>query len=212
MIRDQVLTWLAQNVSAQRLQHILGVEQMCIELAHCHRVDSEKAAQAGLLHDLAKFFEPLRLLQMAQAEGIEIDAICRATPHLLHAEVSAIVARDQFGVQDEEILNAVRHHTLGCPHMSQLSCIVFVADALEPSRGSTPELEAMRSGCRENLYKSVQQTCDYSLKHLMKTGRLIHPRTILTRNWALQTVKRLPTFNEPKQEAAHTNVTLVNYE
>ena len=203
MIRDQVLTWLAQNVSAHRLQHILGVEQMCIDLARCHRVDSEKAAQAGLLHDLAKSFEPLRLLQMAQAEGVEIDAVCRATPHLLHAEVSAIVARDRFGIQDEEILNAVRHHTLGSPQMSRLSCIVFVADALEPSRGSTPELEAMRGGCRENLYKSVQHTCDYSLRHLMKTGLLIHPRTILTRNWALQTAKRLQTSNNPKEAAHH---------
>lgn len=208
MIREPVLTWLAQNVSAHRLQHILGVEQLCRELGHCYRVEPEKAAQAGLLHDLAKFFEPPRLLHMAQAEGIEIDAVCRATPHLLHAEVSAIVARDEFGVQDPEILDAVRHHTLGCPHMSPLSCIVFIADALEPSRGKTAKLEAMRSECRKNLYKSVQQVCDYSIKHLMKSGRLIHPRTILTRNWALQTVKRQPPFKPEATPIMTTSVHL----
>ena len=62
-----------------------------------------------------------------------------ATPHLLHADVSAIVARDEFGVKDKEILEAVRNHTLGRPGMSHLSCIVFVADVLEPNRGDSPQ-------------------------------------------------------------------------
>jgi HD superfamily phosphohydrolase YqeK len=72
--------------------------------------------------------------------------------------------------------------------MSPLSCIVFVADALEPNRGDTPELEAMRRVSWQNLYRSVQQTCDYSLKYLLDRHKTIHPRAILTRNWALQIV------------------------
>ncbi len=42
--------------------------------------------------------------QMVQTEGIILDPVEEANPHLLHAEVSVIVARKQFGVQDEEIL------------------------------------------------------------------------------------------------------------
>ncbi|NES87639.1 MAG: HD domain-containing protein, partial [Moorea sp. SIO2B7] len=179
-MRDQVITWLADNVSAHRLQHILGVEQMCIQLACRHQLDQTKAAQAGLMHDLAKFFKPARLLKMASQDGIEIDPVFEVNPHLLHADVSAIVAREQFGVQDEKVLAAIRNHTLGRPYMSDLSCLVFVADALEIGRGDTPELEAMRQVSRENLYKSVQQTCDYSLRHLLDNCRGIHPRVILT--------------------------------
>jgi predicted HD superfamily hydrolase involved in NAD metabolism len=189
-MRDRVLAWLAENVSAHRLQHILGVEQMCVELAHRHQVNPSKAAQAGLMHDLAKFFKPHRLLEMAKQNGIEIDSICAANPHLLHADVSAIVAREEFGVTDEEILEAIRNHTLGRPNMSSLSCIVFVADALEPNRGDRPELEAMRQISWQNIYKSVQQTCDYSLKYLLDSHKIIHPRVISTRNWALQIVKK----------------------
>jgi predicted HD superfamily hydrolase involved in NAD metabolism len=189
-MRTQVLAWLADNVSSHRLQHILGVEQMCGQLARKHQINPEQAATAGLLHDLAKFFPPPQLLAMAQQEGLKIDAICRANPHLLHADVSAIVARDRFGVKDEEILSAIRNHTLGNPYMSPLSCIVFIADALEPNRGSTPELEAIRQVSWQNLCQSVQQTCDYSLKHLINTNRTIHPRVILTRNWALQVAKQ----------------------
>lgn len=184
-MRDQVLTWLADNVPASRLQHILGVEQMSVELARHYHLDVEKAAYAGLMHDLAKYFKPSVLLQMARDEGIEIDPVCEATPHLLHAEVSAIVARDQFGMQDGAVLRAIAHHTLGRPGMSPLCCVVFLADSLEPSRGDTPQLERLRELSQQDLYKAIWLTCDYSLKFLMDSRCLVHPRTILTRNWAL---------------------------
>ena len=184
-MRDQVLTWLADNVPASRLQHILGVEQMSIELARHHHLDVEKAAYAGLMHDLAKYFKPSVLLQMARDEGIEIDPVCEATPHLLHADISAVVARDQFGMQDEAVLRAIAHHTLGRPGMSPLCCVVFLADSLEPSRGDTPQLERLRELSQQDLYKAIWLTCDYSLKFLMDSRCLVHPRTILTRNWAL---------------------------
>ena len=189
-IREQVINWLRKNVSPHRLQHILGVEQFCQELAHCHNVDPNKAAQAGLMHDLAKFFPPPKLLAMAKQEIKEIDPVCQTNPHLLHADVSAIIARETFGIADEEILSAIRNHTLGNPDMSDLSCVVFVADALEPNRGQSPDLETMRQVSRQNLYKSVQQTCEYSLKYLIQTHRTIHPRAIHTRNWALALNKK----------------------
>ncbi|HLO52551.1 MAG TPA: bis(5'-nucleosyl)-tetraphosphatase (symmetrical) YqeK [Kamptonema sp.] len=189
MLRDRVLAWLSERVPAARIRHILGVEQMAAELADFHSIDVAKAQVAGLMHDLAKYFKPQLLLEMARAEGLELDSVLEGTPHLLHADISAVVAREEFGVRDEEILQAIANHTLGRPGMSPLSCIVFVADALEPSRGNSPELEAMRSLSRQNLHAAVWQTCDYSFKHLLETRCSIHPRTILTRNWALQKAK-----------------------
>ncbi|EAZ93116.1 bis(5'-nucleosyl)-tetraphosphatase (symmetrical) YqeK [Crocosphaera chwakensis] len=188
-MREQVIDWLKENVSEHRLQHILGVEKMCENLAIHHRIDYKKAAQAGLMHDLAKFFAPPKLLEMAKKEYNEIDPVCLSNPHLLHADVSAIVARDTFNVTDKDILDAIRNHTLGNPEMSNLSCIVFIADALEPNRGDTPELEKMRQMSWKNLHKSVQQTGEYSLQYLIKNNKTIHPRAILTRNWALSEVR-----------------------
>lgn len=190
MIRDQVLTWLADNVPASRLQHILGVEAMSIELANHYGVDVEKAAQAGLMHDLAKNFKPKLLLEMARTAKIEIDSVCSVTPHLLHADVSAIVAQEHFGVKDAAVLDAIALHTLGRPGMSDLSCVVFIADTLEPGRGNTPELEALRQISQEDLHQAVWKTCDYCLKFLLDTRYLIHPRMILTRNWAVALSRR----------------------
>lgn len=194
--REQVLTWLSEHVPPSRLDHILRVEQMAFELASHHKVDVEKAAIAGLMHDLAKYFQPNLLLEMARKEGLEIDPVSLAHPHLLHADVSAIVARDTFGVKDEEVLQAIANHTLGRPGMSKLCCIVFLADSIEPGRGDTPELQTLRQLSDQNLDQAVWRTCDYSLKFLLETHSLIHPRTIATRNWFLQSVKHNKQCNK----------------
>ncbi|MBW4693050.1 MAG: bis(5'-nucleosyl)-tetraphosphatase (symmetrical) YqeK [Lyngbya sp. HA4199-MV5] len=192
-MRDRVIQWLQKHVPASRLQHILRVEQMAIELAQRHDIDPLQAAQAGLMHDLAKFFKPQRLLEMARAERLVLDPVDVANPHLLHAAVGAIVARDEFGIHDESVLDAIRHHTLGCPGMSSLSCVVFLADSLEPGRGDTPELVALRESSQQNLYRAVWLTCDESLRHLLSRAQQIHPRMVQTRNWALALAdKKLP--------------------
>ena len=195
--REQVLAWLADNVPPARIKHILGVEQMAIDLATHYQVDKQKAAIAGLMHDLAKYFKPQKLLEMAQIAGVEIDPVSAATPHLLHADVSAIVARDTFKVTDTEVLDAIANHTLGRPGMNELSCIVFLADTLEPGRGNTPDLEHLRKICYQNLDKALFQTCDYSLKFLLETHCLIHPRTIATRNWFLQKAQKKQLATPP---------------
>jgi predicted HD superfamily hydrolase involved in NAD metabolism len=185
-LRHHILHWLSNNVPESRLQHVLRVEQMAIALARDHHLDTDKAAQAGLMHDLAKYFKPQLLLEMARREGLPLDPVDELTPHLLHADVGAIIAREQFGIQDPEILAAIADHTLGRPGMGGLSCVVFLADSLEPGRGNTPALNILRHTSRQNLQRAVWMSCDDSIKHLTASRRLIHPRVLLTRNWFLQ--------------------------
>ncbi|MEB3212615.1 MAG: bis(5'-nucleosyl)-tetraphosphatase (symmetrical) YqeK [Leptolyngbyaceae bacterium] len=188
-LRQRVLTWLENNVSQSRIDHIVRVEEMAIALAEHHGVSVQKAAQAGLMHDLAKFFKPKRLLEHARADGLEVDAVFEANPHLLHATVGAIIARDEFGVGDRDILDAIANHTLGCPGMNSLSCIVFLSDSLEPGRGDTEELNTLRQLSFQDLDQAVWMTCDYTIRYLLEAKKLIHPRAIATRNWFLQSAK-----------------------
>ncbi len=184
-LRERTIDWLRENVSEHRVNHILGVEAMSVELALTHGLDVEKAALAGLMHDLAKYFKPQRLLDMARAEGLELDPVDLVNPHLLHADVGAIVARDDFQVTDPEVLSAIADHTLGRPGMSALSCVVFLADSLELGRGDEPILQDLRLQSHQNLITAVWHTCDYGLQHLISAQKQIHPRTIRTRNWAM---------------------------
>ena len=186
--RSQILTWLQKEVPESRIRHILRVETMAIELASYHGIDAVKAGQAGLMHDLAKFFKSEKLLTLAENHHLDIDPVARSSPHLLHAEVGAIVARETFGVTDPQILAAIANHTLGKPGMDALSCVVFLADSLEPGRGQSEELEHIRLLCLTNLNKAVWRSADFSLQYLLRFQKLIHPRTVMTRNWFLQEV------------------------
>ena len=188
--RQPILEWLASNVSQSRIDHILRVEDMAIALAQHHGISPQKASQAGLMHDLAKFFKPNRLLKLAIAEGLEIDSVFEANPHLLHANVGAVVARDEFEVDDHDVLAAIANHTLGNPGMNELSCIIFLADSLEPGRGDSGELKHLRDLSFQDLGKAVWLTCDYTIQHLLQSKKLIHPRAIATRNWFLQSTKK----------------------
>ncbi len=188
--REKVLDWLARHVPQSRMEHIFRVEAASAALARQHSLNVGKASQAGLLHDLAKCFKPEALLKIAQEEHIQLDDILKTDPHLLHADVSAVIARREFGIYDAEILSSIENHTLGRPEMDSLSCVVFLADSLEPGRGDTLELNNLRQISQDDLDRAVWMTCDYTLQNLLKKRKLIHPRAVLTRNWFLQSAKQ----------------------
>ncbi|WP_218081531.1 bis(5'-nucleosyl)-tetraphosphatase (symmetrical) YqeK [Anthocerotibacter panamensis] len=183
-MREQVLDWLKVQVPRKRLQHILGVEKTAAQMAYHYGLDIQKAARAGLLHDLAKCFSSEQLLGEALRFGIELDDVTRANPHLLHAEVGAGLARELFAEEDPQVLAAIANHTLGRPAMDDLSCILYVADWIEPTR-LAPELNELRTLAFQDLHRAVLLGCRLSVADLLVEERPIHPRTILTRNWLL---------------------------
>lgn len=187
--RQHIVDWLTETLPAPRLAHVMRVEEMSVDLAQHHSLNVEKAALAGLLHDTAKYFPPERLLALAEADQLALDDLLRDNPKLIHADVGAIVAREEFGVQDSQVLQAIANHTLGRPAMDDLSCVVFLADGLEPGRGDTPELEKLRAISQQNLHSAVWLACDRTIRHLLDTHRTIHPRAIATRNWFLKSAK-----------------------
>ena len=74
---------------------------------------------------------------------------------LLHAKAGAILARDEYDIEDEDILNAIRFHTVGRPNMSLLEKIVFVADYIEPLRKPLPNIDKIREAAFEDIDLAV---------------------------------------------------------
>ena len=52
----------------------------------------------------------------------------------IHGKIAAEVMKRDWGIKDEDVINAVKNHTTGRQGMSLLEKIIFVADAIEPSR------------------------------------------------------------------------------
>lgn len=142
-----IKNWLKNNLDEERYCHSLGVLESTEELAQMFNLDVEKAQVAGLLHDCAKCFTNERLLEIIQNQISEVQECELLNYKTLHAPVSAYLAQNEFGVQDKEILDAIRWHTLGRCGMTDFEKIVFLADKIEKN---TRDLE-FRHQCMEVL-------------------------------------------------------------
>ena len=135
---------LEKDLDQQRFEHSLGVEYTSACLAFIHGCDVYDARIAGLLHDCAKCIpheDQIKIMEKAGQPPLkeELD-----NQSLLHSKCGAIIARDKYEIEDENILNAIRFHTVGRPNMSLLEKIVYIADFIEPTRKELEIMERVR--------------------------------------------------------------------
>ena len=160
-----------------RFAHTLGVARVAEQLAAAHGADTAKARIAGLLHDLARLYAPERLLAECAQRRLTIDAFECANPVVLHAPLSAELAREMFGVDDEAILSAIRLHTLGGPRMSSLDAILFLADALEPGRDFAERAAFLELAFRD-LRAAMRDVLHSTLAYLRSRNLTPAPQTL----------------------------------
>lgn len=173
----------------ERWQHTLGVVETAERLARLYGEDVEKARIAALLHDCAKELPKNHLLKSIEELGIVMDEIEVANEALWHAPAGAALARSEFGIQDEEILSAIRYHTIGRANMSGLEKIVYIADMIEPHR-QFPGVEQIRELVESDLDKGCLAAFDASISYIIKKGYLLHLGTCEARNSLLLKMER----------------------
>jgi ribosome silencing factor RsfS/YbeB/iojap len=159
-----------------RYAHTLRVARFAERLARAHGENAAQARVAGLFHDLARLYSAPRLLEECAARGMPIDAFERANPIVLHARLGAELARDQFGVDDEAVLSAIRKHTVGDAQMSRLDRIVFLADGLEPGRDFRAR-PAYADLSMRDLDGAMRAVLASSVTYLRKRDLAIAPQT-----------------------------------
>lgn len=154
------------RVPAPRYRHVLGVARAAEKLARRYDVSRTKARIAGMLHDLARHWQPNDMIQYAHEHGMAVSAQENAAPVLLHARIGADIARREYGVTDPDTLAAIETHTVAVPGMSQLQQILFLADTFEPSRRfegrAALEAAAMRS-LDEGMLACLRASMEYLL-------------------------------------------------
>ncbi len=161
----------------KRFEHTLGVAYTAAALAMCHGEDIEKAKVAGLLHDCAKCISDEKKIKICQKAHVEITEVELRNPFLLHAKAGACLARDKFGVQDEDILNAILYHTTGRPDMSRLEKIIYIADYMEPSRKQAEDLPDVRKLAFQDLDLALIRILKDTLFYLQQKGNETDPMT-----------------------------------
>jgi predicted HD superfamily hydrolase involved in NAD metabolism len=181
---EEIKNKLKQMIPEKRYTHSLKVMETSRKLAVKYGENAENAALAGLIHDCARGLTVGETFELCAKFNITVDSIMRQKPILLHGEVGAFLAAEEFGIDDSAILEAVRVHTLGKENMDKLSSIVFIADYIEPGR-SFAGVERIRKAAEISLEKAIVAGIDSTIGFNLEKGGLLHPQAIITRNWAL---------------------------
>ena len=175
-----------KSLSENRYGHTLRVADTAESLARKHGLDPDRTRLAALLHDTSRETEPERFLRLAEEWNLPVDEPERESPKLLHGPVAAELARRELGVEDEEVLAAIRAHTVGAAEMGPLALALYVADKIEPAR-AYPSVGRIRDLAQENLREAAAESLRRVIDHNEGRGRPIHPASREMLEWLKQT-------------------------
>ena len=187
-----------ETLGVGRYLHTLGVERAAIRLGEqlCPE-DISELSVAALLHDITKELSEEEQLEILKniPEICDSDIKSASVHHSLTAPY--VIERDFAEFATERVLEAVRNHTTGDEGMSVFDEIIFISDYIEDGRtyeGCVNVRDALYSeleGARTSedklraLRRAVLSALDNTVVGLVKSGRVIHERTVYARNYIL---------------------------
>lgn len=177
MKRQEIEKQLKKELDKARFTHTIGVMYTAAALAMAHNADMEQALYAGLLHDCAKCIPNDEKITLCEQYEITISDAERKSPFLLHAKLGAYYAKTIYGIEDNDILHAIKVHTTGEPEMNLLDKIIYIADYIEPNREQAPNLTFIRKLAFEDLDKAMEKILSDTLQYLTEKGGEIDPLT-----------------------------------
>ena len=185
---EEIQEKLKNCLTYERYMHSLGVMEMAVKLAKEFGLDEEKAKIAGLLHDCAKCL-PKEELEKYIDTFEECEKLSTKT---WHAPVGAIVAKKEYGVTDEEILSAIRWHTIGKKDMTDFEKVIFIADKIEHRTRENDFREKIENALNErhNLDDAMLKSFKITIKSLLKRKLPICFQTVDVYNNLLEQVSK----------------------
>jgi predicted HD superfamily hydrolase involved in NAD metabolism len=171
-----------ERLSEKRYGHTLRVTDTAESLARKHGLDPARTRLAALLHDAARETELDKFTRLADEWDFPVGEPERQSPKLLHGPVAAELARRELGVEDEEVLAAIRVHTAGEAGMGPLALALYVADKIEPAR-DYPSVGRLRKLAREDLNEAAAESLRRAIAHNEERGKATHPASLKMLDW-----------------------------
>ena len=166
---------LKKDLKPQRYAHTLSTVLKAMELSVGTDADKEKVFIAALLHDCAKYKTP----DEKQKEFLKDFLDCT---QIIHAPFGAIIAKEEYGICDETILNAIKYHSTGRRKMTIEEIIVCLADAIEDLR-DYPNLDNIKKATHKGLKYGLLESLSGVVRFETEKGNKIHHLTIEAIEW-----------------------------
>lgn len=171
---EEYKSLIKTKMSERRFVHSVNVSNEARKLAEIYGADVEKAALAGILHDITKEMSEEEQLKIITESGIILDNVQKNAPKLWHGISGSIYIKEYLNINDEDILNAIRYHTTGRAGMSLLEKVIFVADFTSQER-TYEGVSTMRKKSRKTLDEAMLYGFKFTFSDLSKRELAIHP-------------------------------------
>ena len=174
---EQFINEIRKQLGDYRFIHSLNVAQSAAELAKRFGADEKKAYTAGILHDVMKDKSPEELKGYLEKNNIPLTDVEKSNHKLYHAIAGAVYVKNELGITDEDILNAIRYHTTGRQNMSLLEKVIYIADFISDDR-NYDGVERMREKAKISLETAMEEGLQFSIIELSEKLLPIHPDSI----------------------------------
>ena len=165
------------KMSLKRFTHTLGVVEMSEKLAKIYNADIEKCKIAALLHDICKEMDMEYIKNICKNNFTnELSEEDLENNEILHGFAGAYYVKNELGIDDEEILSAIKYHTVGAKNMNIVAKIVYIADAIEYGR-NYPSVVKIREETFKNLDIGILMEIEHKEKYLESIGKKSHSNT-----------------------------------
>ncbi len=154
-----------------RWQHSVRVAVMCAQNAARAHLSESDAVTMAALHDVTKNLpkDSPYLKDFVPPQGVP-------SP-VMHQYSGAFVANKFFGLNDENLLNAIRYHTSGRAGMSEAEMLLYLCDMLEEGRTFRGVGKLRKIFAESPLPAAMFAALGHQIKYLNKSGGDIYPLT-----------------------------------
>ena len=176
-ISEEVLKYIEDNnlyfipkikgyIDEKRFDHSLSVAHLAYRIAKEQGFDYRKAYIAGILHDIAKGVdrdERLILMKKYYPDYLDVGTFA------YHQFLGELIAKRDFDIQDQDILNAIKFHTTGRKEMSWLEKLIYATDTVDPLRGydSSELIKALEEDLNSGFVVVLKANYEYlKVRHL----------------------------------------------
>jgi len=175
---------IRKYLSDYRFYHSLCVAESAKMLAKRYGADEEKAETAGILHDIMKESSAEEQLAVIEKAGMHITELEKSSLKFYHQISGAAYAKAILGIDDDEIIGAIRYHTTGRSDMSLMEEIVYLADFISADR-DYPDVDIMRQKTEEGKEQGLLYATRHSICSVAQKGDILHPDTVNAYNWLI---------------------------
>jgi predicted HD superfamily hydrolase involved in NAD metabolism len=156
-------------------EHCSAVATKAKELAERFGSNPYKAEQAGYLHDISAVIPTEKRIEFAQSQSVEILAEEILYPMIIHQKLSVILAKEVFGITDNEVLSAVGCHTTLKAKACLLDKVVFLADKIAwDQKGIPPYSYELIKAMERSLDDAILEYMNYLWERRSQL-KVVHP-------------------------------------